>query len=266
MRNPPARRSVARRSIAPPQGAVEGGRNAGTHPEAPHVGVHRRHRSPPHHREETPEEQGRLRHEEGGGERLHEFIRYVEGGCDPCPERITLAAYLNRWLDYQRARGIRSRTLDAYEGYIRREIVPVIVGLELGKVRPGHIRAVLSRVQQRGLSAATTAQVRSVLGSALRQAVADGLIAANPVAAVKRPRVQRRELRWPTSAQLGALLQASRGTLWEVPILLAVVTGARRAEVLGMSWERSQDGNDLHFVAGSNRFALPREGPRSSPP
>jgi hypothetical protein len=32
------------------------------------------------------------------------------------------------------------------------------------------------------------------------------------VASVKHPRAQRRELRWPTFAQLGALLQASQGT------------------------------------------------------
>ncbi|HYT79946.1 MAG TPA: Arm DNA-binding domain-containing protein [Actinomycetota bacterium] len=81
---------------------------------------------------------------------LHEFIRYIEGGGDPSPERIGLGDYIHRWLDYQRARGIRPRTLDGYEGYIRREIVPVIGGLELAKVRPGHVRAVLARMQQRG--------------------------------------------------------------------------------------------------------------------
>ncbi len=32
-------------------------------------------------------------------------------------------------------------------------------------------------------------------------------------------------------------MEVSRGTLWEMPILLAAVTGARRAEVLGISWE-----------------------------
>ncbi len=47
---------------------------------------------------------------------LHEFVRYVEEGGDPAPERIRLAAYLSRWLQYQRVRGIRSRTLDTYEG------------------------------------------------------------------------------------------------------------------------------------------------------
>lgn len=60
-------------------------------------------------------------------------------------------------------------------------------------MRPGHVRAVLTRMQQRRLAAATIAQVRGVLGSALRQAVEDGLIPANPVAVVKRPRIQRRE-------------------------------------------------------------------------
>lgn len=125
---------------------------------------------------------------------LHEFIRYIEGGGDPSPQRIGLAAYLSRWLAYQRTRGIRARTLDAYRGYIRREIVPGIGGLEVARLRPGHIRAVLTRMQHRGLAAATIAQVRGILGSALRQAVEDGLIPANPVASVKRPRVRRREL------------------------------------------------------------------------
>ena len=175
---------------------------------------------------------------------LHEFIRYVEGGGDPCPERITLAAHLNRWIEYQRARGIRLRTLEAYEGYFRREIVPVLGGLEIAQLRPGHIRAVLAGMQRRGLSAATITQTRGALGSALRQAVEDGLIAVNPVTAVKRPRIRRAELHWPTPEQLAVLIEASRNTLWEIPVLLAAVTGARRSEVLGISWE------DIDLIAG----------------
>jgi len=46
---------------------------------------------------------------------LHEFIRYIEGGGDPSPERMGLGHYLHRWLEYRRARGIRARTLDGYE-------------------------------------------------------------------------------------------------------------------------------------------------------
>jgi hypothetical protein len=156
---------------------------------------------------------------------LREFIRYVEGGGDPCPDRITLATHLNRWIDDQQARGIRSRTLEAYEGYFRREIIPLIGGLELSKLKPGHIRAVLAGMQRRGLSAATITQTRSALGSALRQALEDGLIPANPVAAVKRPKLRRPEVHWPTPVQLAALIAASKDTIWEIPVLLAAVTG-----------------------------------------
>ncbi len=161
----------------------------------------------------------------------------MKGGGNPTPERIGLARYLGRWLEYQRTRGVRSRTLKAYEGYIRREITPVIGGLEIADIRPGHIRTVLTRMQQRGLAAATVAQVRGILGSALRQAVEDGLISANPVTAVKRPKVRRADLHWPTAAELGAVLRTSQGTIWEIPILLAAVTGARRSEILGISWQ-----------------------------
>jgi integrase len=168
---------------------------------------------------------------------LHEFIRLVEAGEDPCPERIRLAEYLVRWIAYQRARSVRSLTLESYEGYIRREIAPVIGGLEIARIRPGHVRAVLARMQKRGLSAATIAQTRGVLGSALRQAVEEGLIPTNPVTAVKRPQIRRRELHWPTPAQPTALLNASSGTIWGIPILLSATTGARRSEVLGLAWE-----------------------------
>ena len=33
------------------------------------------------------------------------------------------------------------------------------------------------------------------------------------------------------------MLEHSTGTLWEIPILLATVTGVRGSEVLGISWE-----------------------------
>jgi integrase len=192
---------------------------------------------------------------------LHEFIRHVEGGGDPCPERITLVEYLTRWIGYQRARGVRSLTVESYEGYIRREIAPLIGGLELARLRPGHVRAVLIRMQERGLSAATTAQVRGVLGSALRQAVEEGLIPANPVVAVKRPRIRRREFHWPTPQQLTALIDASSGTIWEIPLLLSVVTGARRSEILGLAWEdvdlRSRI---LHIRRGVQRLPGPDPG------
>jgi integrase len=103
---------------------------------------------------------------------------------------------LNRWIDYRRARGIRARTLESYSGYIRREIAPVLGSIELARIKPGHVRWLLSLMKKKGLSAATITEARGVLRSALRQAVEEGLIPVNPVSAVKGPKVRRPELHW----------------------------------------------------------------------
>lgn len=206
-------------------------------PQASYVGVHRRCRTSSRDRQTPQKSKSGFGTKKEAESALREFIRYIEGGGDPAPERIRLAHYLGRWLEYQRARGIRPRTLEAYEGYVRREIVPAIGGIEIAKIKPGHVRWILSGMKRKGLSAATIAQTRAVLRSALRQAVEEGLIPVNPVAAVKGPKVRRRELHWPTPAQLLSLIEASKNSLWEIPILLAAVTGARRSEILGIGWE-----------------------------
>ncbi len=82
----------------------------------------------------------------------------------------------------------------------------------------------------------------------MRQAVAWGLIPANPVQAVHPPKPERAHLEVPTYEQLMALLAAAQGHPWEIPVLLAVATGARRSEVLGVAW------SDVDLEAGKLRI------------
>ena len=60
----------------------------------------------------------------------------------------------------------------------------------------------LSRVTRRGLII--------VLIRGLNDAVADGLLEANPAAGVKRPKVRRPEMHTWSSAELGKFLRATR--------------------------------------------------------
>ena len=193
---------------------------------------------------------------------LREFITYIEGGGEPAPERISVATYLARWLEYQAARGIRARTLESYEGYVRREINPLIGGIELARIKPGHVRWILSSMKRKQLSAATIAQARGVLRTALRQAVEEGLIPINPAAAVKGPKVRRREVHCPTPADLAILLEHSRGTIWEIPILLAAVTGARRSEILGLAWEDVDLKSGTIFIQRGVQRSVNAEAPK----
>ncbi|HYT78528.1 MAG TPA: hypothetical protein VEQ37_04600 [Actinomycetota bacterium] len=132
---------------SPRIGSTKGGHDAGRRAEASNLGVHLRRWAL------TRSLAGDAKRASCGfatkreaKSALHEYIRYLETRGDPCPERIELAAYLGRWLEYQRVRGTRARTLEAYEGFIRREIVPLIGRIELADLRPRHVRAVLLKM------------------------------------------------------------------------------------------------------------------------
>jgi integrase len=51
------------------------------------------------------------------------------------------------------------------------------------------------------------------------------------------PTPARPELAVPNGDQLRVLIEAARGTTWEILVLVAATTGARRGEVLAFRWD-----------------------------
>jgi integrase len=108
-----------------------------------------------------------------------------------------------------------------------------------------------------GLSARTVRHAHSILFAALRQAVRWQLLHRNPAEAVTPPSVTDREIAVFDDAQIGVLLNAARPTRLYVPIMVAVTTGLRRGEVLGLRW------SDLDLAAGCLTVAQAIEQTRS---
>jgi integrase len=155
---------------------------------------------------------------------------------DPFPEHTTFEKYAADWLEHKRADGRRPTTLLRYELLLRDDVLSVVGGVELRKIKPAHVRLVLDTMQKRGVAPRTVVQARAVFGGVMKQALADGLIETNPVSAVKRPKVERAKKVVPTPEQIKAVVEASKGTSMEIPILLGATTGARRSEVSGLRW------------------------------
>jgi len=88
-------------------------------------------------------------------------------------------------------------------------------------------------------------QHHRVLREALKHAVIDGVLVANPADRVPAPRRVRRELDVLDQAQTARLLELAKGTRLYIPVLLAVAAGLRRGEVLGLRWD------DLDLRAGT---------------
>jgi integrase len=91
-----------------------------------------------------------------------------------------------------------------------------------------------------------------VLHTALANAVRQGLIMRNPLDVVDPPKPRRTAIRTLSAEEVTAMLAAAQGTRLLVPLKLAVATGMRRGELLGLHW------SDVDLEAGklSVRWSL----------
>ena len=101
-------------------------------------------------------------------------------------------------------------------------------------------------------------KVHSTLHRSLSQAVSDDLFLPRNAADVKAPRPAPEEMRPLSEVEARAFLDAARGDRFEPLYVLAITTGLRRGELLGLRWD------DVDLERGTLRVgrALVREGGR----
>jgi len=205
-------------------------------------------------------------------ERIRDLQAQIDGGVVPAPDRLTVAIYLEQWLD--RLSGtIGERSEDTYRRAVRLYLVPTIGSIRLAKLSPADVTKMLQTLQARGLAPETRRLARAVLRRALRRAQQDGILVRNVAALADGPRIPKRDGRTLTPEQAKQFLAAVRGERLEAAYVVTLALGLRRGEVLGLSWEdldlesdeptlrvrrqliRGRDGLELTSVKtlGSNR-------------
>jgi len=155
---------------------------------------------------------------------------------------LTVRDYLTDWLAHMRTR-VRASTYDGYSFLVQHHALPALGHLALGEVHPLHIQHVYARMTSpeyggpRGqVSAKTAGNLHRVLRLAFSQAAAWRLIDQNPAAAAYPPRARPRELAVVDQALALRLLEGTAGTRLHLPSAIAISTGMRRGEILGLRW------------------------------
>ena len=123
-------------------------------------------------------------------------------------------------------------------------ITPYVGGLKLNKLQPAHISNLYSELLisgkhngEGGLSKRSVLHVHRVLKTALTRAVKWQVLLRNPCDAVDPPKPDKKERQTFTAEETLDLLEKTQGNRLFLPILLAVTTGMRRGEVLGLRWK-----------------------------
>jgi integrase len=187
-----------------------------------------------------------------------ELVRILDdrnSGVEQPSGRVTVAEYLARWLRDYVEPSLAPKTQATYRDVIRVHLVPELGSLKLAALRPSHIQSLYTRLGSR-LSPRSIQRYHQVLHAALRQAVRWQLLVRNPADAVEPPRPARRELRATTPAEARRVMEAADATPYGPLVRLAVLTGMRRGELLGLRWQDVDlTGGTIHVQQTAQRIA-----------
>jgi hypothetical protein len=86
-------------------------------------------------------------------------------------ERQTVAQYLDDWLEHTLKAKAKPRSYESFGTITRLHIKPAIRKIHLHKLAPQHVQKFLDEKLKNGLSPQTVANMRTVLRSALGQAL-----------------------------------------------------------------------------------------------
>jgi integrase len=167
---------------------------------------------------------------------VREITNKIEHGMSFDATQLTLERYMESWLTGKDL-SIRQNTARNYRRYAEQDILPVIGKMRLQNILPAHIRQLYLRMQAEGKGSRTIQLVHATLHCALKQAVRERLIGYNPMDAVERPKVETKEFHIFTESQARTFLEAARGHPYEALFYLALTTGLRKGELLGLMWE-----------------------------
>lgn len=152
------------------------------------------------------------------------------------PNLTPLADYATAWLEARD--DLAPLSVRGYRSAIKTHIRGTTLGrMPIGKIRRTDVRAHEREIAAKGLAASTRGIVSIVVSRSLEDAVEDGLIGANPSDGRRRTGTRGKTVFtvW-TSAELKLLITAAvddrLAPLWR----LAVASGARRGELLGLTW------------------------------
>ena len=179
------------------------------------------------------------------------IVRQLWAEVEAIPENLnkdtTLAQYLDEWLNLTSEKR-NEKTNSDYEGFFRLYVKPAIGNLPLIKVGAMDIQRVYKAMSDRGLSPKTVRLTHGALSVALKQAVKWKKIRETPAAGVDLPKRAHREMMFLDDKQAKKFLEVCKEDKHGLLFDLAIYTGARPSEYLGLKWQ------DIDFDRGLLRI------------
>lgn len=146
---------------------------------------------------------------------------------------------VGQWLDIWTAEylvNLKPKTVSSYNGIVKNHIKPAMGAVKLTELHPHRVQTFINGLE--GLSVGSIRLVYRVLHAALEKAVRLDYIPRNPTEYCVLPKHEQKAIKPLDDEQIAALLAEVKGTRVEYLVPVALFTGMRISELLGLSWDQ----------------------------
>lgn len=168
---------------------------------------------------------------------LFEQRKYIQSGLPLKDEKVTVAAFMTRYMEEVAAHTLKPGTLKSYDHWVNAHIIPEIGRIKLAALRPEHLQRLYAKKLDEGLSKRTVQYMHSIIRRILNQAVRWGVISINPTNMVTPPKPEKQEFTTLSADQAKTFIESVEDGRWRTIYVVAILTGLRKSEILGLRWE-----------------------------
>lgn len=173
------------------------------------------------------------------------------------PASVHLNDFLDRWLEEIAKNKLRERTFDNYESLLNCHVREKIGSKRLCDIQAYEIQKLYNGMKKADFSPKTIRHVHNVLSSALKQAVKWKMLMQNPCELCELPRQEKPEMKYLSPEQTNKFLEVAKSDKWFLVFLVAIETGMRPEEYLGLQWKDVDFENKIIAV---RRAVVTRKG------
>ena len=189
--------------------------------------------------------------------------------------KFTLKEFTDLWLKDYGEKHLAPKTLARYKSMLDSRILPLIGHYRMDKVRPITINrwlndlAVSPRLDGKGgtLSDQTIKHHFRCLSAIMQDAVEWDVIPSNPCSRVKAPQAKKKQIDCFNEEEVRKLLilLENETIKYKALIYLAIASGAREGEIMGLEWRHIDFRNNAITIKQSSQY-LPGKGIFSKSP
>lgn len=170
---------------------------------------------------------------------MNEFEHTLTSGNYIKPTKVTYKEYMTKQYLEDKLTKVKQRTLDTYTWLIEKHVLPRLGSIELSNLKPMHIQQLYNHLtKEKKISDENIQKIHTLINDSLKKAERWSLILKNPASLVDRPMAVKKEVTVWDLEQVKSFLKHADGTgRYSIAYLIALTTGMRKGEILGLRWK-----------------------------